>query len=325
MRAFSYERPVDVAAAITAGKRPGARFLAGGTNLLDLMKVDVEKPEHIVDISRLPLREIHEQPDGGLLIGALVSNAMLAGDARVRERYPVLVQALLNGASAQIRNQATAAGNLLQRTRCPYFYDTSKPCNKRTPGTGCSALEGFSRLHAIVGGSEACIAVHPSDMAVALTALDAEVVIEGGAQGKRQLALADLYRLPGKTPAQETNLEPGELITAVDVPAPPKGRQLYRKVRDRASFAFALVSVAAIVDSDAGKVNGAHLALGGIAPMPWRATDAERTLANATASGAAFDEAGEVAVKGAQGHGGNDFKLPLTRRFVSRTLAELTA
>jgi xanthine dehydrogenase YagS FAD-binding subunit len=318
MRSFTYERPTDVAAAQAAARRPGAKFLAGGTNLLDLMKVDVERPQHLVDISRLPLREVRETPDGGLSIGALVSNAELSADPRVRTLYPLLSQALVNGASAQLRNQATTAGNLLQRTRCPYFYDVSKPCNKRSPGSGCSALQGFNRMHAVLGGSDACIAVHPSDMAVALTALDAEVQT-----ASRKIALKDFYRLPERTPAHETNLEPGELITAVNLPRPPAGQQIYRKVRDRASFAFALVSVAAVLDSANGRVKAARVALGGVGTKPWRATEAEQTMSGAQIDRRAFDAAGDLCVKGAHGHGGNDFKIPLARRVVSRTFSEL--
>ncbi|HZX84071.1 MAG TPA: xanthine dehydrogenase family protein subunit M, partial [Reyranella sp.] len=247
MRAFTYERPDTVAAAMQAALRPGASFIAGGTNLLDLMKIDVEQPTHLVDISRLPLREVAETADGGLRIGALVSNTDLATDQRVRERYPVLAMALLNGASGQLRNQATTAGNLLQRTRCPYFYDVAMPCNKRQPGSGCSALAGFNRMHAILGASQACIAVHPSDMAVAMAALHAEIELQTPAGRSRKMPIAELHRLPGQNPERDTSLARGELITAVLLPPPPAGRQTYRKVRDRASYAFALVSVAAIV------------------------------------------------------------------------------
>ena len=243
MRAFTYERPDNVAAAMQAASQPGASFIAGGTNLLDLMKIDVEQPTHLVDISRLPLREVAETADGGLRIGALVSNTDLAADQRVRQRYPVLAMALLNGASGQLRNQATTAGNLLQRTRCPYFYDVAMPCNKRQPGSGCSALAGFNRMHAILGASQACIAVHPSDMAVAMAALHAEIELQTPAGRSRKMPIAELHRLPGQNPERDTTLARGELITAVLLPPPPAGRQTYRKVRDRASYAFALVSV----------------------------------------------------------------------------------
>jgi xanthine dehydrogenase YagS FAD-binding subunit len=324
MKAFTYERVNDIDAAVAAGQKPGARFIAGGTNLLDLMKVDVEKPAHLVDISRLPLRDIAEPSDGSLRIGAMVSNTELAADKRVRERYPILTRAIVNGASAQLRNQATTGGNLLQRTRCPYFYDVSKPCNKRTPGAGCSALQGVNRMTAVLGGSDACIAVHPSDMAVAMMALDARIEIKGGATGGRSVAIAELYRLPKDAPERDTNLEPGELITSVILPPPPTGKQIYRKVRDRASFAFALVSVAAILDIDSErKVRGARLAMGGVGTMPWRARDAEQGMAGALANERTFDAAGEVAVAGAQGHGGNDFKIPLAKRTVARAFSDL--
>jgi xanthine dehydrogenase YagS FAD-binding subunit len=318
MKAFSYERPDDTAGALRAVLRPGARFIAGGTNLLDLMKVDVETPDHLVDISRLPLAEIADTADGRLRIGALVSNADLAGDRRVRERYPVLAMALLNGASAQLRNQATTAGNLLQRTRCPYFYDTSKPCNKRQPGSGCSALGGLNRMHAILGASDACIAVHPSDMAVAMTALDAEIEVIGLSGAARKIAIADLHRLPGSEPQRDTTLAAGELITAVVLPPAPPGKQVYRKVRDRASYAFALVSVAAVLDRD----GQARIALGGVAHKPWRASQAEQALKGKAPGNQAFIAAGEAAVQGAKGRGHNDFKIALASRTVARALAD---
>jgi xanthine dehydrogenase YagS FAD-binding subunit len=325
MRAFTYERPDTLAAASEAASRPGATFIAGGTNLLDLMKVDVERPTHLVDVARLPLRNITETQGGGLRIGALVSNTDVASDSRVRQRYPMLAQAIVNGASAQLRNQATTAGNLLQRTRCPYFYDVSMPCNKRKPGSGCSALEGFNRMHAILGASEDCIAVHPSDMAVAMAALHAEVEVHTPSGADRKLPMADLHRLPGQTPDHDTSLAPGELITAVILPPPPAGRQVYRKVRDRASYAFALVSVAAILDVGDGKVRDARLALGGIAHKPWQASDAERDLVGASAQAESFEAAGRAAVKGAAGRRDNEFKIPLTQRLVARTLADLAS
>ena len=325
MKAFTYERPDEIGAATQAASQPGASFIAGGTNLLDLMKVDVERPSHLVDVSRLPLRDVVATPGGGLRIGALVSNADLAADSRVRQRYPVLSLALLNGASAQLRNQATTAGNLLQRTRCPYFYDVAMPCNKRQPGSGCSALQGYNRMHAILGASADCIAVHPSDMAVAMTALGAEVEIHTPAGTTRKLPIGELHRLPGQTPQHDTTLAPGELITAVTLPPPPPGRQVYRKVRDRASFAFALVSVAAILEVDGGKVRAARLALGGVAHKPWTATEAERALVGAAAEPASFEAAGEAAVKGAAGHPDNDFKIALAQRLVARTLTDLAA
>lgn len=323
MRAFTYERPDTVAAAMQAASQPGASFIAGGTNLLDMMKIDVEQPTHLVDISRLPLREVAETPGGGLRIGALVSNTDLAADRRVRRRYPVLAMALLSGASGQLRNQATTAGNLLQRTRCPYFHDVAMPCNKREPGSGCSALTGFNRMHAILGASEACIAVHPSDMAVAMAALHAEVEIETPAGLNRKVPIAELHRLPGQDPERDTTLARGELITAVHLPAPPAGRQTYRKVRDRASYAFALVSVAAIVDAADGRVRDARLALGGVAHKPWVPKDAERGLVGASAETSSYEAAARAATREARPHEHNEFKVPLTERLVARTLGEL--
>jgi xanthine dehydrogenase YagS FAD-binding subunit len=324
MRAFTYERPDALSSATKAASQPGASFLAGGTNLLDLMKVDVERPTHLVDISRLPLRDVVETPGGGLRIGALVSNTDLAADSRVRDRYPVLALALVNGASAQLRNQATTAGNLLQRTRCPYFYDVSMPCNKRQPGSGCSALRGYNRMHAILGASQDCIAVHPSDMAVAMTALHAEVEVHTPAGVTRKLPISELHRLPGQTPEHDTTLAPGELITAVTLPPPPPGRQVYRKVRDRASYAFALVSVAAILDVGGGKVREARLALGGVAHKPWRPTAAERELVGAAAQAGSFEAAGQAAVMDAQPYPDNEFKIVLAERLIARTLGDLT-
>ena len=324
MKAFTYERPADTAAAVRAIARPGAKFLGGGTNLLDLMKVEVETPTHLVDVSRLPLSDIDETENGGLRIGAAVSNSDLAADKRVRERYPLLSRAVLNGASGQLRNQATTAGNLLQRTRCYYFYDTSKPCNKRVPGSGCSALNGYNRIHAVLGGSEACIAVHPSDMAVAMAALDAEIEVQS-ASGTRRLKMADFHRLPGTTPQHETNLMAGELVTAVILPPAPAGGQIYRKVRDRASYAFALVSVAALIEVDGDRIAAARIALGGVAPKPWRALEAERLLVGQAVNDDAFAAAGETAVAGAQGHGHNDFKIVLAARTVARALADAAA
>ena len=323
MRAFTYERPDNVAAAMQAASQPGASFIAGGTNLLDLMKIDVEQPTHLVDISRLPLREVAETADGGLRIGALVSNTDLAADQRVRQRYPVLAMALLNGASGQLRNQATTAGNLLQRTRCPYFYDVAMPCNKRQPGSGCSALAGFNRMHAILGASQACIAVHPSDMAVAMAALHAEIEVQTPAGRSRKMPIAELHRLPGQNPERDTTLARGELITAVLLPPPPAGRQTYRKVRDRASYAFALVSVAAIVDAGGGKIRDARLALGGVAHKPWVPKDAERELVGAPAEAGSYEAAARAALREAQPHPHNEFKVPLAERLVARTLSEL--
>jgi xanthine dehydrogenase YagS FAD-binding subunit len=325
MRAFTFERAATVAAAAQAvAAKPGAKFIAGGTNLLDLMKLEIEKPTHLVDVNRLALASVEDTDDGGLRIGALVRNSDLAADPRVRKSYGVLSRALLSGASGQLRNKATTAGNLLQRTRCYYFYDLTKPCNKRDPGSGCSALDGLNRIHAVLGASEDCIAVHPSDMAVAMLALDAKVETVAADGKPESIPLADLHRLPGTTPEAETVLKPGQMITAVTLPAPPKGVQIYRKVRDRASFAFALVSVAAIVDAEGGKIRSARLAFGGLAPKPWRAPGAEEALIGAAPGDAPFAAAGAAALAGARGRGHNDFKIPLAQRTLKAVLAAAT-
>jgi xanthine dehydrogenase YagS FAD-binding subunit len=275
MRSFTYERVNSPAqAAAVAASRGSVKFIAGGTNLLDLMKLEIEAPAHLIDVNHLALDRIESTSDGGLRVGALVRNTDLAADARVRRDYGVLSRALLAGASGQLRNKATTAGNLLQRTRCPYFYDTNQPCNKRHPGSGCAAIGGFSRQHAVVGGSEACIATHPSDMAVAMRALDATVETMRPDGTTRTIPIAEFHRLPGDTPHIETALEQGELITAVTLPKPVGGKQIYRKVRDRASYAFALVSVAAIVQRD----GSGRVALGGVAHKPWRVEAAEAEL-----------------------------------------------
>ncbi len=320
---FTYERALNVNAAMAAiGRNPDARFIAGGTNLLDLMKLQVERPTHLVDISRLPLAAIEDLPDGGLRIGAEVRNSDLAADSRVRQRYPALAQALLAGASPQLRNKASTGGNFLQRTRCYYFYDTSKPCNKREPGSGCSAIGGFNRMHAVLGASEQCIATHPSDMAVAMVALDAHLSVIGRA-GERTLPADELYRLPGDNPELDTNLAPGELITSVDLPPPPGGRMTYRKVRDRASYAFALVSVAAVLDVSGGTIRGARVVFGGLAHKPWRSQDAEQVLIGGAGTPDVFNRAAEAALAGARGYGHNDFKIPLARRLLVRVLRDL--
>lgn len=323
MKAFTYER-VDSpqAAAASALARPGAKFIAGGTNLLDLMKLEVETPTHLIDITRLGLDKTEPTPNGGLRIGAMVRNADLAADPRVRKDYAVLSRALLSGASGQLRNQATTGGNLLQRARCYYFYDTSKPCNKRVPGSGCSALQGYNRMHAVLGTSEQCIAVHPSDMAVAMRVLDAsvETVLPNGAT--RVIAIADFHRLPGATPQIETSLQPGEMVTAVTLPPPLPGRHIYRKVRDRASYAFALVSVAAVVDDAGGRIRSARLAFGGLAHQPWRVPAAESSLANSSVGDAGAKTAADLVLAGARGFGHNDFKIPLLRRTLRAVLTE---
>ncbi|KQX19907.1 FAD binding domain-containing protein [Variovorax sp. Root434] len=322
MKAFTYERAATPQAAASAAARPGARMIAGGTNLLDLMKLQVETPVHLVDINRLGLDAIEPTADGGLRIGAMVRNAELAADARVRRDYAVLSRALLAGASGQLRNKATTGGNLLQRTRCVYFYDIARPCNKRQPGSGCSALQGYNRMHAVIGASDQCIATHPSDMAVAMRVLDAtvETVMPSGAH--RVIPIADFHRLPGDTPQLETDLQPGEMITGVTLPPPVPGRQVYRKVRDRASYAFALVSVAAIVDAGGGRIRSARLAFGGLAHKPWRVEAAEARLTDTALDEAAVDAAADGVLAGARGRGHNDFKLPLLRRTLQATIDE---
>jgi xanthine dehydrogenase YagS FAD-binding subunit len=313
MKSFTYERaksPAEAAAA--AARTQGAKFIAGGTNLLDLMKLEIEKPAHLIDVNRLALDKVETTSDGGLRIGALVRNTDLAADPRVRRDYGVLSRALLAGASGQLRNMATTAGNLLQRTRCPYFYDTNMPCNKRQPGSGCSAIGGFSRQHAVVGGSDACIATHPSDMAVAMRALDATVETVRPDGATRSIPIAELHSLPGGTPHIETTLTPGELITAVTLPKPVGGTHLYRKVRDRASFAFALVSVAAIVQRD----GTGSIALGGVAHKPWRVEAAERELPRG-----AKEVTGQL-LAGARPTAQNAFKVPLVERTLASVLAE---
>jgi len=323
LRSFSYERPESIQAAAVACTKPGAKFIAGGTNLLDLMKLEVETPSHLIDITRLGLDKIEPVSNGGVRIGAMVRNADLAGDTCIRKDYAVLSRALLSGASGQLRNKATTAGNLLQRTRCPYFYDISKPCNKRLPGSGCSALQGYNRMHAIVGASDQCIATHPSDMAVAMSVLDASVETISANGAKRIIPIADFYRLAGATPHIETDLQVGEMITAVTLPPPVPGRHIYRKVRDRASYAFALVSVAAIVDTTNGRTQSARFAFGGLAHKPWRITAAEAELANTTVGDSSSNKAADMVLAEAHGYGHNDFKIPLTRRILRAVLTEV--
>jgi xanthine dehydrogenase YagS FAD-binding subunit len=313
MKPFTYERASSPAEAASAAARiEGAKFIAGGTNLLDLMKLQIETPAHLIDVNDLALDGIEPTPEGGLRIGALVRNTDLAADARVRRDYGVLTRALVAGASGQLRNQATTAGNLLQRTRCPYFYDTHQPCNKRQPGSGCGAIGGVSRQHAIVGVSDACIATHPSDMAIAMRALDATVETVRPNGSARTIPIADFHRLPGDTPHIENSLERGELITAVTLPRPVGGTQVYRKVRDRASYAFALVSVAAIVQRD----GTGRVALGGVAHKPWRVEAAEREMPR----GAKAVAAGLLA--GARTTHDNAYKVPLVERTLASVLAE---
>jgi xanthine dehydrogenase YagS FAD-binding subunit len=308
MRPFTYERAESaVGAAKAAAETPGAKFLAGGTNLLDLMKLEIERPAHLVDVGRLPLGQIEDAADGALRIGAVVSNSAAAADRRVRTRYPLLTHALVAGASPQLRNKATVGGNLMQRTRCSYFYDPSKPCNKRQPGAGCAALGGDARGNAILGASDACVAIHPSDMAVALSALDASIETVTPAGATRTIPIDQVHRLPGDAPHVETNLSPGELITTVVLPPPPQGRQEYRKVRDRASYAGGLFSLA---------LAGERLALGAVALKPWRAAKAEAALA----AGATPADAAAAELDQARGTGRNDFKITLARRVITDAL-----
>ena len=323
MNPFHYTRASDVADAIrqiTAD--PAAKFIAGGTNLIDLMKYDVEHPARLVDISHLPLRSVEETPSGGLRIGALVPNSDLAYHPQIEQRYPLIASAILSGASQQLRNMASTGGNLLQRTRCFYFYDAVTPCNKRQPGSGCSAISGINRINAILGTSEACIATHPSDLCVALAALEAIVHVAGPA-GSRAIAFSDFHRLPGNTPQRDTNLEPTEIITAIELP--PKGfgtNYSYLKIRDRLSYAFALVSVAAALDLDGNTIREARLALGGVAHKPWRVTAAEAALRGQPAGAGAFAQAADLVLHGAKGFGHNDFKIGLARRAIVRTLSQ---
>jgi len=319
MRPFDYARAETVPDAIRKADTDGAAFIAGGTNLLDLMKLQVMTPRRLVDINRLDLAKVRPTDDGGLRLGALATNSAVAADLRVRKHWPLLARAILAGASGQIRNKATTAGNLLQRTRCYYFYDTAMPCNKRDPGSGCAAIQGAARLHAILGASDRCIATHPSDMAVALQALDAVVEIEGSG-GAREVPLGDFYLLPRNHPETETVLAEDELITAVRLPAPVEGYQVYRKVRDRSSFAFALVSVAAVLDVKGGKISRADLAFGGIAPRPWRDRRVEKALVGQAPDRQAFMTAADMLLEEAVAAGGNEFKIPLTRRTLIDTL-----
>jgi xanthine dehydrogenase YagS FAD-binding subunit len=324
MKPFHYERSSDISSACAVASRPASKFIAGGTNLIDLMKLEIETPAQLVDINALPLGGIEETPEQGLRIGALVTNSALAADTNVRRKYPLLSQAILAGASGQLRNKATTGGNLLQRTRCPYFYDTTKPCNKRQPGSGCAALEGLNRMNAVLGVSDNCIAAHPSDMAVAMTALDARIETIATDGTTRTIPIDGFYRAPGDTPNIETVLQPGELIKSVVLPPPPPGRQVYRKVRDRASYAFALVSVAALVAHDKNHVQNARIAFGGLSYKPWRSAEAESTLSGASLTRQSYDAAGAAALKNARGYGHNNFKIPLARRTLRAALAEVT-
>lgn len=324
MKNFAYARAETVEAALQSiAQNQSAKFLGGGTNLVDLMRENIEQPEQLVDVTGLPLAQVEALPGGGVRIGALVKNSHLAAHQLIRERYPVLSEAILNGASGQIRNMATTGGNLMQRTRCYYFYDTEARCNKREPGTGCDALEGFNRIHAILGASDACIATHPSDMCVALVALDATVHVTG-TNGERAIPIVDFHRLPEGTPQIDTNLQPDELITAVELPALPFARtSVYRKVRDRASYAFALVSVAAALEVEDGTVKNARLALGGVAHKPWRALAAEQILTGAPANEDSFKAAATEELKAARGYRYNSFKIELAARTIVSVLKTL--
>jgi len=325
VRPFRYERPADEGGAVAAIAEPGAKFLGGGTNLVDLMRLGVETPSVLVDVTRLPLDRIEPLADGGLRIGAGVRNSDLAADPRIRERYPALAEAVLAGASGQLRNLATTGGNLMQRTRCPYFQDVTTPCNKREPGTGCPAREGEHSNLAILGHSEHCVATNPSDMAVALAAFDA-VVRVGGPDGAREIPLVEFHRLPGHAPQCDTVLRDGELIVAVDLPRLPLAvHSRYRKVRERASFAFALVSVAAAVEVADGRVGDARIAFGGLAHKPWRATAAEEALRGAAAGPEAFAAAADAELAAARPLRDNGYKVGLARTALVQTLVELTS
>ncbi len=323
MNNFQYSRATDVADAVKQiAADTSAKFIAGGTNLVDLMKYEVEHPTRLIDISRLPLTKVEETSDGGLRIGALVPNSDLAWHPLVAQRYPMLSSAILAGASAQLRNMASTGGNLVQRTRCFYFYDVATPCNKREPGTGCSAKDGINRINAILGTSEACIATHPSDMCVALTALDAKVHV-AGPNGERTIAMTDFHRLPGDTPQRDTNLDPKEIITAVEVPAKGFNKNYtYLKIRDRLSYAFALVSVAAALEMDGDTIREARLALGGVAHKPWRNPEAEAALNGQPANADTFARAAGIVLREAKGFGHNTFKIDLARRTIIRGLTQ---
>lgn len=322
MQPFEYQSATDTAGAISAvGQRPDAKFLAGGTTLIDLIKLHVEMPSQLVDVTGLPLEQIADLPGGGVRIGALVKNSDLAHDARIQKNYPALSEALLSGASPQLRNMATTAGNLMQRTRCYYFRDTSTPCNKREPGSGCSAIDGYNRIHAVLGTSSKCIAAHPSDMCVALTALDAQIRVSGPG-GERVIPITEFYVPYGEDPAKETVLTHGELITAVDLPALPFAvHSHYLKVRDRASYAFALTSAAVALDVQGGKIAQARVALGGVGTKPWRSPEAEKALIGKTPGEEAYKAAAEATLKGAKTYKDNAFKVELAKRTIVRALS----
>jgi xanthine dehydrogenase YagS FAD-binding subunit len=320
---FAFIRPDNIPQAVAAAGTGSAKYLAGGTNLIDLMREDIEHPECLVDISQLPLDRIEDLPDGALRLGATARNTDVANDARVRRRYPLLARAIVSGASPQVRNMATVAGNIMQRTRCLYFYDRAAACNKRKPGSGCDAVGGLNRTHAILGVSDHCIAVHPSDMCVALAALDALVQITGPDDSKRALPIVNFHRLPADTPEIDTLLRSTELITAIDLPIPSIGRSMYVKVRERASCAFALVSIAAVLAVEDGIITGARLALGGVAHKPWRCHAAEALLTGAAAEKAVFQRAAALTLETAHPRHQNAFKVELAKRLIVRTLMQL--
>jgi xanthine dehydrogenase YagS FAD-binding subunit len=326
VRNFSYARAGTAEEAVSlVATLHNAKFLGGGTNLVDLMRENIEQPDALIDVTRLPLSGITETAEGGISIGAEVRNSAVANHPLIRQRYPVLSQAILCGASGQIRNMATAGGNMMQRTRCYYFYDEAARCNKRSPGAGCDALDGFNRIHAILGASEHCIATHPSDMCVALAALGATVRVEGP-NGPRTIPFHEFHCLPAETPHIETALRAKELITAVELPSLPFARRsLYRKIRDRASYAFALVSVAGALEMENGRIREARLALGGVAPKPWRAWEAERVLGGAAAIVETFRRAADAELANARGYRDNRFKIELARRTIVGVLSELAA
>jgi xanthine dehydrogenase YagS FAD-binding subunit len=325
MKNFAYSRAENAQTAVNLiSQNANAKFLGGGTNLVDLMRENIEQPDALIDVTGMPFNQIEETADGGIKIGAAVKNTAVANNQLVRERYPFLSQAILFGASGQIRNMATVGGNLMQRTRCYYFYDDAANCNKRKPNSGCDAIDGFNRMHAILGASESCIATHPSDMCVALAALDATVHVEGK-NGKRAIPFNDFHRLPGNTPHIETDLQPDELITSIQIPALGFAKSsLYRKVRDRASYAFALVSVAAALETENDVIKNVRLALGGVAHKPWRAFEAEKVLAGATTTAETFRRAAEAELANAKGYAHNRFKIELAKRTIISVLSELT-
>ena len=324
MRSFDYQRPDSLAHASQLLAEPAAKAIAGGTNLLDLMKLQVETPEMLLDVNHIGLDRIDETDEGGLRIGALVTNTHATAHARVRAGYPVLARAILAGATQQLRNKATTGGNLCQRTRCYYFTNIDQPCNKRDPGSGCGAIDGIAKLHAVLGTSSQCIATYPGDMAVALCALDATVEIAGADEESRSVPVREFHLLPGDTPWRENVLEEGEIITGVTLPPPVGGTQLYRKVRERSSYAFALVSVAAVIDMAEGKFSRADLAFGGLAQKPWHDPRLSDLLVGQEPSAELFDKAADLLLEDAQGYGENDFKIPLARRTLAAVLAEAT-